>query len=114
MNNQLIPRRAGSGVELSGTRVTRRVAKGLSEIEGGVLLRAAGVRGEAVVAAEKMDEIDYLAWKAMKGHDDLVKWAAHLAGDDIMLADDLRFFRDMARLGKGEIMADVIDKYRRM
>jgi hypothetical protein len=101
-------------VEVAGTRLSRRVERRHAELEGATLLRAAAVRGEAIVASEKGDEIDYLVWKAMKGHADLVRWANHLAGDDIILADELRFFKDTARLGKGEIIADVIDTFRRL
>jgi hypothetical protein len=113
MSNQLIPSH-GTVPEISGARLPRRVARGLSEIEGTTALRIAAVRGETIIASEKVHEIDFLTWEAMSGHAMLAGWANHLAGEDPVLMDELRFFKDTARLGKGEIIADTIDKFRRM
>lgn len=115
MPNELI--RAGVGRtpgELATTRASKRLVKDLAEVRGSALLRTAEVQGEAAVAREKLDEIDYLIWKAMTGHVMLDGWAHQLAGDNPVLADELRFFKDMSRLGKGEVIADVITKFRRL
>jgi hypothetical protein len=95
-----------------GTRLPRQAERAIARIEGGTVVRATLVRAEAIVAAEKMEEIDFLTWKAMSGHAMLRGWAHQLADDDPVLLDELRFFKDTARLGKGEIVADVIDKFR--
>ena len=44
----------------------------------------------------------------------LHRWGALLAGDDLLLADDVRFFKDMVKIGKGEVIADLVTKYRRV
>ncbi len=114
-NNQLVPRtEGGTAMQVAGGRLPRRINRDLAEIEGGTLLRVASVRGEAMVGREKLDEIDFLTWKAMSGHVMLDGWAKHLAGENPVLLDELRFFKDTARLGKGEVIADTIDKFRRM
>ncbi len=41
----------------------------------------------------------------------LSQWAATLAQSDAFLADDLKFFLDLAKMGKGEIIADTISDY---
>jgi hypothetical protein len=41
----------------------------------------------------------------------LSHWAATLAKGDAFLTDDLKFFTDVAKLGKGEIIADTISDF---
>ena len=43
----------------------------------------------------------------------LSRWAATLAHRDAFMADDLRFFADVARMGKGEIIASTIEDLNR-
>ena len=88
-----------------------RTARALSSMEAQVLLRAAAVQGEAIVATAKIQEIDRLAREAMTGHAFLRRWADTLAQNDPFLADDLKFFTDAARLGKGEVLADTMTSY---
>jgi hypothetical protein len=114
MSNQIVPRSATGSLDAVGSRLPRRFARGLSEVEGATVVRAAAVQCEAIIAAEKIKQVDYLTWQAMSGHAQLAGWANHLAGEDPILHDELRFFKDTARLGKGEIIADTIDKFRRM
>jgi len=47
----------------------------------------------------------------MSGQAMLSRWAATLAQGDPFLADDLKFFRDVAKMGKGEIIADTISDF---
>ena len=47
----------------------------------------------------------------MTGQAMLGRWASTLAQGDAFLADDLRFFSDIAKLGKGEIIADTVSDY---
>jgi hypothetical protein len=101
-------------MEVSGTRRSRRTARAVSQIEDRTLLRVALVRAEALVASEEMHEIDFLGWEAMTGHAFLATRCNHLAGEDIILGDELRVFKDTARLAKAEIMVAVVNRYQRM
>jgi L-aminopeptidase/D-esterase-like protein len=67
----------------------------------------ARIEADAVVATVKAQEIDRLAREAISGQAMLRRFSDTLAQGDLMLADELRFFTDMARLGKGEIIADL-------
>jgi hypothetical protein len=94
-------------------RTTSRASRALASVESRTLLRAAIVQSEGLVEAENLREVDRLAHTAMNGQAFLRGWANHLAGEDPMVADELRFFTDLAKLGKGEIIADAIDSFRR-
>ena len=75
------------------------------------MVRAANVQAEGLVQNSKLHEIDQLTREAISGQAMLAKWRDTLAGADPLLADELRFFTDIARMGKGEIIADTIDTY---
>ena len=85
--------------------------RALARLQQRSLLRVGTVQGEGLVQTEKLHEIDHLTREAMTGHALLRKWADTLACSDPFLADDLKFFSDMARLGKGEVVADTISSY---
>lgn len=89
----------------------RRTSRDLAHIEHRTVLRMAGVQAEGLVQTEKLHEIDHLTREAMTGHALLRKWADTLAAGDPFLGDELRFFTDAARLGKGEVIADTIDSF---
>jgi hypothetical protein len=89
-----------------------RTGRALAAIEHHTIVRTASVQSEGFVEAEKLREVDRLAHTAMNGQAFLRGWANHLAGDDPMVADELKFFSDIAKLGKGEIIADAIDCFR--
>ncbi len=113
--SNLLPTR-GSGLSLHAQVVSRPLARptarALAAIEQRrTLVRLADVQGEGTVQAEKLHEIDHLAREAMTGQALLHGWASTLAHGDPFVADELRFFTDMARLGKGEVIADTIDTY---
>lgn len=114
MSNQIIPRSGAVVPDVSGARLPKRLARELAELQGVTALRLAAVRGETIIAGEKLNEVDFLAWKAMSGHAMLDGWANHLAGDNPALMSELRFFLDTSRLGKAEIIGDTIDSFRRM
>lgn len=90
-----------------------RVGRALAAIEQRSVVRMATVQGEGFVEAEKLREIDRLAHTAMSGQAFLRGWVNHLAGDDMVMADELRFYTDLAKLGKGDIIAGAIDRFRR-
>ena len=103
-----------ASLNLAAARQERRTARDVALVESRTIVRFAQVRGEAMVQVEKMREIDRLAREAMSGQVMLTAWANHLAGENPITAEELRFFTDMARLGKGELMRDTLDSFRRI
>jgi hypothetical protein len=89
-----------------------RTGRDLAAVEQRSIVRTANVQSEGFVEAEKLREVDRLAHTAMSGQAFLRGWANHLAGADPMVADELKFFSDIAKLGKGEIIASAIDCFR--
>jgi len=96
---------------ISSAILSRRTERALSAVELQTLLRMAHVQAEGLVQAQKLHEIDHLGRMAMSGHALLVKWGDTLAAGDPLLRDELKFFSDMARMGKGEVLADTIDSF---
>jgi hypothetical protein len=112
--SNIIPAKLGGHTEVRGSRmvpVSRAVGRALSQLEGRTLLRMASVQGEGMVQGEKVQEIDHLSRTAMTGQAMLSGWADTVARNDPLLRDELRFFTDVARIGKGEIIADTIDSF---
>jgi len=89
----------------------RRTSRALSTVQRNTLVRMASVQAHAIVQTEKLHEIDRLTREAMSGQAMLNRWAATLAQGDPFLADDLKFFSDVAKMGKGEIIADTISDF---
>ena len=94
-------------------RLGRSTGRGLSALEHHTLMRMAAVQSQGMVDAEKLHEVDRLAHTAMSGQALLAKWRETLAGADPMLHDELKFFTDVARMGKAEIVMDSISSFRR-
>lgn len=105
--NEIVRRAAA----VSDYEIDRRTARTLSVIERQTLVRAAAVQAEGCVQTEKLHEIDAVTREAMTDQAMLSKWRDTLAAGDLLLADELRFFTDTARLGKGEVIADLIPSY---
>jgi hypothetical protein len=93
------------------THVDRVTSRALSQVQRNTLVRRANVQGHAVVQNDKLQEVDRLTREAMTGHALLSQWATTLAHGDAFVADDLKFFVDIAKLGKGEIIADTISSF---
>jgi len=89
----------------------RRTSRALTAIQRNTLVRMASVQGHAMVQTEKTHEVDRLTREAMSGQAMLSQWAATLAQGDAFMADDLKFFLDIAKMGKGEIIADTISDF---
>jgi hypothetical protein len=87
------------------------MSRALTALKERTMVRAAGVQAEGYVQIQKTKEIDHLTREAISGQAMLRKWADTLAAGDPFLADEMKFFTDMARLGKGEIIADTIDTF---
>ncbi len=90
-----------------------RVRRELTQLEEQTIMRSAVAQAESYVTAAKLREVDYLAKEAMTGHALLQRWADTLSGQDPIAADELRFFLEVARIGKGEILADLVSSYSR-
>ena len=100
------------GGNLSERLLASRTARALAIIDQRMVVRMASIQANGFVEAEKLREIDRLTVTAMNGQAYLRGYGAHLAGDDLGAIDDMRFFTDMAKLGKGEIIASTIDAIR--
>lgn len=110
----LLPAQRSSPVPASGAGMSpysRRTSKALRTLEERTLVRMAVVQAEGLVQGEKLREIDHLAREAMTGQAMLRRWADTLAQGDPFLADELRYFSDVARVSKGEIIVDTVDTY---
>jgi hypothetical protein len=66
-----------------------------------------------MIRSNQLREIDHLGREAMSGQVMVRKWADSLAAGDPFLADDLRFFVDIVKIGKGEIIAETINTFTR-
>jgi hypothetical protein len=75
--------------------------------------RIADIQAESLVASAKLREVNSLVELAMAGHTFLTTRAQQLAGEDILLADDLRSFKELARVASAEIVVDLVDTYHR-
>ena len=89
----------------------RQTSRALTGIQRNTLVRLASVQGHAIVQVEKLHEIDRLAREAMSGQAMLSQWAATLAHGDAFVADDLKLFVNVARMGKAEILADTVSDF---
>jgi hypothetical protein len=110
LRNRLWPRSQPPANRL-GERFPRHTARALAAVEHRTIVRVASAQAEGLVQNVKLQEVDSLTREAMTGQAFLARWRDTLAAGDPFLADELRFFTDMARLGKGEIIADTIGSY---
>jgi hypothetical protein len=111
--SNLVPKTTDLVRSTNGGQLSRSAQKALVQIEARTLTRLAAVQGESLVQSEKLHEVDHLAREAMTGQAMLRRWADTLASGDPLLHDELQFFTDIARMGKGEIMADTLDSFSR-
>jgi hypothetical protein len=111
---EMMPRRGQAVAPVGGAPLSRAAARQLTAVEEDGLVRATRVHIEGRIAAEKLHELDFVAYEAMSGQAMLSRWEALLAGDDLLLADDVRFFKDMVKIGKGEVVADLVVTYQRI
>jgi len=111
MSNLVPTSRSSSSGRVPTVAVDRRTTRALIALEQQTVVRAAAVQAHAIVQNEKLHEIDHLTREAMSGQALLNQWAGTLAHGDPFLADELKFFTDVARMGKGEIIADTISDF---
>ena len=91
----------------------RRTARDLAIVERQTVTRMARVRSDAIVQSEKVHEVDHLVREAMTGQAMLTRWSQTLAQGDPFVNDDLKFFTDLAKMAKGEIIAETADSFSR-
>jgi hypothetical protein len=110
------------GLSMSGLEAYRGDRSGLPAIrsrlalttlERQTVLRMATVQADGLVQGEKLREIDQLSRDAMAGQALLARWRDTLAAGDPLVGDELRFFSDLARIAKGEIIASAVDGFTR-
>jgi hypothetical protein len=100
------PGRAGGGLPA-------RTSRALQAIDHRTLVRIADVSADEIVQGEKLRAIDHLTTTAMYGQAMLAHVRDSLAGADIELHDELRFFTEIAKMGKGEILVRTLDCFSR-
>lgn len=100
-----------SGDRTGLPRYSRQTERALVAIDHRTITRAARVHQEEIVQNEKLKAIDHLGREAMTGQAMLNSFKNMLAGGDMFVAADLQYFADMAKIGKGEVMADTIDTF---
>jgi hypothetical protein len=110
LRDRLWPR-SQSPARILDQHLPRNVRSALATVQHRTIVRTAVVQGEGTVQGTKLHEVDHLSRQAMTGQAMLARWRDVLAAGDPFLSDELRFFTDVARLGKGEIIADTIDSY---
>lgn len=79
------------------------------DIEG----RLRAVHDDGLVNAAQLREIDHLAFTAMTGQAMLSKAASAMSQGDPFTESDLRYFADIARLAKGELLVEAAEDMRR-
>ncbi len=95
-------------------RLSRQTARALASVDYQTLIRAAQVRAEGMVSAEKLVEVDRLTQTAMSGHALLSRYVDVLAGSDPILHDELKSFADFSRVAKADVLMDAIHNMRRI
>lgn len=88
-----------------------RLRRELSRLGAETVVRVAQTQSTGIVQTEKAHEIDSLAREAMTGQALLTRHRQALAAGDPLMDDDLRFFSDLAKVGKGEVIADTVSSY---
>jgi hypothetical protein len=101
----------GRSASLSELLANARLRRELDRVGAETVVRVAQTQATGVVQSEKVRELDALAREAMTGQALLARQREVLAGADPLLYDELRFFSDLARVGKGEVIADTVQAY---
>ena len=111
MPSDVVPVFNGGSSGLVGGRADRVLERGVRELGRQTTLRLYRTQAEGMVQAQKMHEIDQVAREAMTGQAMLGQYAASLAQGDPLVADDMQHFVNLARMGKGELLADLVTTY---
>lgn len=92
-----------------GYLLERTVRRQLARLEANTLVQVANVQAEGYVRTAKIHEVTACTAAAMTDHAQLADRANILAAGDPILADELRFYRDAARLGHGHLLASFVE-----
>ena len=92
------------------TRYEQRQERAVRQNTGLQLTR---VRAQGLVFQEECHEIDRLARVCMAGQAMLAEWADVLSNGNPLRAQELYFFSNVARIGKGEVLANAIATWTR-
>jgi NAD(P)-dependent dehydrogenase (short-subunit alcohol dehydrogenase family) len=112
--SELVRQSTGSALATHGSAgVSRSASRALANIGDNTLVRMAGVNAAEILQGEKLHAVDRLATTAMYGQTMLAYTRVALAGADVELYDELRFFTEIARMGKGEIIVRALDQFSR-
>lgn len=111
--SDLVPTRglpaAPLGVGTSAlARLDRRTSRAVAGVQRHTLVRLASVQGHELVQQAKVDALSRLTREAMTDHAMLLHTAAAMSHGDVGLADEMRYFTDLAKIGMGEILADTV------
>lgn len=90
-------------------RGSRGVMKAMQNLRNQTLVRSAQAQATAMVVHEQMRNVDHLAREAVTGQAFLRQWTHSVAHGDPVLADELDFFVGLARMAKGQVIADYVD-----
>lgn len=99
---------AGSAI---GASLPARTRRAVANIEHRTIVRTATVQSEGMVATEKVHEINHVAREGVTDYAMLYHYATAASGGDPMLLDELRLYKETARLGGAEIVAELVDTY---
>jgi hypothetical protein len=102
---------AGRSASLTEVLNNARVRRDVVRIAADSAVRVAQTQSTGIVQTEKAHEIDNLAREAMTGQALLARHRQALAAGDPLMDDDLRFFSDLAKVGKGEVIADTVTAF---
>lgn len=102
------PLAAGQRASVSEALAQSRTRRELARLESETITRIARTQSTGIVQAEKVHELDNLSREAMTGQALLARHRDAISGGDVILNDELRYFSDLARVGKGEVIADTI------
>ena len=91
--------------------VSRATQRSLENIQSRTFVRMARVQAEGMVTKEKEREIDHVTREAMVGQTMLRHWVHVLAHGDPILADELDGFATIAKMGKLQVLTDMVDTY---
>jgi hypothetical protein len=109
--SNLSGRTPGLGTIGGVSRLDRQTSKALARLEQRTVLRQASVLAESVVQLTKLQEIDRLAREAAGGQAMLIRWRETLAAGDPLTNDELRYFTDLARAAKAEVLMDTVNSF---
>jgi hypothetical protein len=94
-----------------GRLVSVRDQRAVAAVQSRTLVRMAQIRADALVQTEKVHSLAFLGREAISNQALLDQHRQVLAHGNPFLADELRFFTEVVRLGQGEIIADTVSDW---